>query len=156
MQCEGMTRNTPVRLRTMLPPRLAPLDTDAERLKQVLFNLVGNALKFTPQGEVTIRVDAEPGSHRPLRIEVCDTGIGIPPDRLGAIFEPFQQADSSTARQYGGTGLGLAISRSLCELLGYRLEVESVVGQGSTFRIVLTKASTALHPVCSTLVSPGA
>jgi signal transduction histidine kinase len=76
-------------------------------------------------------------TQQPRRINVIDTGIGIPAERLEGIFERFQQADSSTARKYGGTGLGLAISRALCQLLGYQLTVESTVGQGSTFRIIL-------------------
>ena len=76
-------------------------------------------------------------TQQPRRIDVIDTGIGISPERLEGIFERFQQADNSTARKYGGTGLGLAISRALCQLLGYQLTVESTVGQGSTFRIIM-------------------
>jgi signal transduction histidine kinase len=116
---------------------IASVLTDASKLKQILINLVGNALKFTPKGTVTVRVEVEPATHRPRCIAVVDTGIGIPAERREAIFEHFQQADNSTARQYGGTGLGLAISRALCQLLGYQLTVESTVGQGSTFRIIM-------------------
>jgi len=76
-------------------------------------------------------------TQQPRRIDVIDTGIGISPERLEGIFERFQQADNSTARKYGGTGLGLAISRALCQLLGYQLTVESTVGQGSTFHIIM-------------------
>jgi len=88
-----------------------------------------------------VRVVAEPASRRPTSIEVADTGIGIPPERQAAIFDAFEQADSSTTRRFGGTGLGLAVSKSLCDLMGYRLEVESVPGSGSVFRILLTGAA---------------
>lgn len=134
-QLEGQVKKD-VALRADLPERLLALDTDRGKLKQVIINLVGNALKFTARGHVTVRVVAqEDGTARAL--EVADTGPGIPADRLEAIFEAFTQADSGTARQYGGTGLGLTITRSICQLLGYSVEVESVVGQGSIFRVVL-------------------
>jgi len=136
-QLEGSKPYPRVPLRAALPLAIAPVLTDASKLKQILINLVGNALKFTPEGTVTVRVEVEPTTHRPLSIAVLDTGIGIPPERCEAIFEYFQQADRSTARQYGGTGLGLAISRALCHLLGYQLTVESTVGEGSTFRIIM-------------------
>ena len=136
-QLEGSKPYRQVPLRAALPLALAPVRTDASKLKQILINLVGNALKFTPEGTVTVRVEVEPATRRPISIAVVDTGIGIPPERCEAIFEHFQQADNSTARQYGGTGLGLAISRALCQLLGYQLTVESTVGQGSTFRIMM-------------------
>ena len=136
-QLEGSKPYPRVPLHAALPLTIAPVLTDASKLKQILINLIGNALKFTPEGTVTVRVEAEPTTHRPISIAVIDTGIGIPPERCEAIFEHFQQADNSTARQYGGTGLGLAISRALCQLLGYQLTVESIVGQGSTFRIMM-------------------
>ena len=109
--------------------------TDTRKLTQVLYNLVSNALKFTEQGSVTISVIAWPTSSCSLDILVRDTGVGIPPNRIDAVFSPFEQADSSTSRKYGGTGLGLAISRSLCELIGATLTAESELGRGSTFRI---------------------
>ena len=118
-----------------VPEPLAPLSTDAGKLKQIIINLVGNALKFTTCGQVTVRVLAHESGDVPHAIEVADTGTGIPQDRLEAIFEAFTQADSGTARQYGGTGLGLTITRSLCHLLGYCVEVESCVGEGSVFRV---------------------
>jgi len=136
-QMEGRLLGGQVELRAELPTNMASLDTDADKLKQVLINLIGNAIKFTEEGAITVQVEVEPDTGRPVRIEVRDTGIGIPEDRLEKIFEVFQQADNSTARQYGGTGLGLAITRSLLELLEYRIEVESEVGKGSTFRILL-------------------
>jgi PAS domain S-box-containing protein len=124
-----------VRIRTTIPSALEPCHTDAARLRQVLINLVGNAVKFTEQGEVHVSVETLPDSPRPVRIRVQDTGIGIPADRLDAIFEAFEQADSTTARRFGGTGLGLPISRALCELLGFRLEVRSELGTGTEFTI---------------------
>jgi len=108
---------------------------DPSRLRQVLTNLVNNALKFTAQGSVSIRASMEnDGAGNPLvRVKVQDTGIGIPADRLDRLFKSFSQVDSSTTRQYGGTGLGLAISKQLVELMGGQIGIESVVGQGTTF-----------------------
>jgi len=137
-QQEGLVRDRPVQLRHELPDSMAPLHTDSDKLKQVLINLIGNALKFTESGSVTIRVNADSTNHRPFRIDVIDTGIGIPKEKVGAIFQAFQQADTTTARRFGGTGLGLTISRAMCHLMGYRLEVSSEEGKGSTFSILLT------------------
>jgi signal transduction histidine kinase len=108
---------------------------DRVRLGQVLANLVGNASKFTVQGEIVIRVAVESREGREvfLHFAVRDTGIGIPPDRLERIFLPFSQADSTTTRRFGGTGLGLTISASLVQLMGGRIWVESQPGVGSTF-----------------------
>jgi signal transduction histidine kinase len=120
------------------------VSADPFRLRQVLVNVVGNALKFTPSGgTVTVSVlhDADGRS----RIEVHDTGIGIPPDRLEAVFEPFEQADMSITRAYGGSGLGLAISRRLCAAMGMRLTVTSRVGRGSVFTILLDPAQSTDH-----------
>ncbi|UUO07061.1 ATP-binding protein [Blastopirellula sp. J2-11] len=112
--------------------------TDAPRLKQLLLNIVGNAIKFTQTGEVRIvsRLEAEASRSR-LIFDVIDTGIGIPQDKLGMIFQPFSQADSSVTRRFGGTGLGLTISRNLAELLGGSLHAESVEGLGSKFTITI-------------------
>jgi signal transduction histidine kinase len=131
----GAAREGIIELTAQVPVGLTPVWTDRTRLRQVLFNLVGNAVKFTTDGSVRVRVNAD-GSV-PRSIEVIDTGIGIPADRLAQVFHPFEQADNTTRRRFGGTGLGLSISRSMCELLGCRLEAESQVGAGSTFRIVL-------------------
>jgi two-component system, sensor histidine kinase and response regulator len=107
---------------------------DAVRLRQVLTNLISNAVKFTAAGEVSVRVSAEPQDDRLLmRGEVSDTGIGIEPERIAALFEPFSQEDSSTTRRFGGTGLGLAISRQLVELMGGELTASSAPGEGSVF-----------------------
>ncbi len=117
------------------PPVPEVLVGDPGRLRQVLVNLVGNAVKFTGQGEVTVQVEkqAEEDGAVWLHFSVQDTGIGIAPEKQEAIFEPFTQADGSTARRYGGSGLGLTISHHLVEMLGGRMWVESALGQGSTF-----------------------
>ena len=137
LQLEGQVRGKPVELRMDIAGEVSLFETDPAKLKQVIINLVGNAVKFTDKGSVTVRVEAASDGRTPMRIAVQDTGIGIPPDRLGAILEAFQQADGSTTRRFGGTGLGLTISRTMCHLLGYDLTVASQVGEGSTFSIEL-------------------
>jgi signal transduction histidine kinase len=129
--------------RATIPGGLKPVITDESKLRRVLTNLVGNATKFTERGCVQVVVRAD-DSGQPVRIDVIDTGIGIPSERLGAIFDRFEQADNTTQRRFGGTGLGLAISRTLCELLGYRLTVVSEPSAGSSFSILL--AATAAPP----------
>ncbi len=111
------------------------VSTDPVRLRQVLVNLIGNAVKFTQQGHVTVAVRPIHGgpSGDVLLFEVTDTGIGIPADRLDRLFRPFTQIDASTTRLYGGTGLGLAISRALVEAMGGRIDVRSTAGSGTTF-----------------------
>jgi signal transduction histidine kinase len=113
---------------------------DKHRLLQVLSNLVGNALKFTSQGTISLRcmADQQIGNALCVRFEVSDTGIGIPANKLGMIFEAFTQADSSMTRRYGGTGLGLSIARQLCQMMGGDISVESTMGVGSTFRFTVT------------------
>jgi PAS domain S-box-containing protein len=124
-------------LRCELPVRVQPLVTDEGKLRQILINLVGNAIKFTNEGEVCVRVDADPGSGRAQSIVVSDTGIGIPADRQLKVFDPFEQGDSSTRRQFGGTGLGLSIVKTFAALIGARITVESKVGEGTTFTVLL-------------------
>ncbi|HYB89620.1 MAG TPA: response regulator [Candidatus Binataceae bacterium] len=123
-----------------LAARIAPdvpaaVGGDPERLRQVLLNLIGNAVKFTERGEVVLNVSAEPGEsdHAVLKFSVADTGIGIARDKLESVFASFAQADSSITRRYGGAGLGLAIAKNLVTLMGGRIWVESEPGEGSTF-----------------------
>ena len=119
-----------------LPDGLVDVHSDGRRLKQIVINLVGNALKFTEAGQVTVRLLADRAGV-PRGIAVADTGIGIPAHRLAAIFGAFEQGSQDTALQYGGTGLGLAISRSLADRLGARIDVVSEEGVGSTFTLWL-------------------
>ncbi len=121
---------------------------DPGRLRQIICNLVSNAIKFTPQGEVVLRAELESEDHGPvsLRFTVADTGVGIPADKQQSIFAPFTQADSSTTRKYGGTGLGLTISASLASMMGGRMWLESKLGEGARFcftaRFTVLKKST--------------
>lgn len=130
-----------------VPPELPDFFVgDPVRLRQVILNLVGNAIKFTDQGEVVLRVEAESQDQDgvTLHFAVKDTGIGIPPDKQKLIFEPFSQADMSTTRKYGGTGLGLSISIRLIEMMGGRIWLESEEGRGTMFHFTarLENAST--------------
>ena len=129
----GHAQQKKLTLRTDVAPEVAPwLRGDATRLKQIFFNLVGNAIKFTHRGSVRVEVaTADNGAW--LECRVKDTGIGIPPDRVGHLFEKFSQVDSSITRRYGGTGLGLAICKRLVEGMGGAIAVESKHYQGSTF-----------------------
>lgn len=117
------------------------LCTDPGRLRQILLNLIGNAVKFTPSGEVLVSAKKNDGDHGdgrfPLLVEVLDTGIGIPPDRVARLFKPFSQADSSTTRRFGGTGLGLVICKRLAELLGGTVSLVRSSPSGSLFSLEL-------------------
>ena len=112
---------------------------DPTRVRQVLTNILGNAVKFTEHGEVLLRVSGElgPDGVTALRFEIRDTGIGMTPEQMARVFMPFQQADGSTTRRFGGSGLGLVISRNLAELMGGRLELDSELGRGSVFTLHL-------------------
>jgi signal transduction histidine kinase/DNA-binding response OmpR family regulator len=115
------------------------LVADPMRLRQIIVNLIGNAIKFTEHGEIGlgISVDSRTAENIRLKFAIRDTGIGIPPERQKAIFQPFSQADSSTSRKFGGTGLGLTISMRLVEMMGGKISVDSEVGQGSCFQFML-------------------
>jgi len=122
-------------LDVVLPPGLPTVASDERWLAHVLVNLVSNAVKFTPEGgRVTVKATPRQGA---VALEVIDTGIGIAPEERAAIFEPFRQAEHGDAKGYGGVGLGLALVARLTDLLGAEVELESVVGKGSTFRVVV-------------------
>ncbi len=112
------------------------LEGDPTRLRQIMINLIGNSIKFTENGDIKLRIEKRPDSTDAgdLLISISDTGIGIPPDKCGTIFEKFSQADAGTTRMYGGTGLGLSICKQLVELMGGKIWVESVLGKGSAFK----------------------
>jgi len=134
-----------------LPDTLPPVEGDEDRLQQILFNLVGNAVKFTREGRVRLSAVQENGM---VRVSVEDTGVGIPRGRCEAVFDPFQQGDASAAREFGGTGLGLSITKRLVELHGGEIRVHSEEGKGSTFTFAIpvssgTPASEAEPPVSS-------
>ncbi|MCC6671106.1 MAG: response regulator [Planctomycetes bacterium] len=118
-------------------PLPARIESDPTRLRQILVNLVGNAIKFTEAGTVTVRVGLERGTTPLLRVAVADTGIGMSEEQLARLFQPFVQGDESTARRYGGTGLGLTISRRLAEMLGGTIDVQSRAGVGSVFTLTV-------------------
>ncbi len=142
-------------LRGELPLRVAPLVTDEGKLRQILINLVGNAIKFTVEGEVVVRVLTDPDTHRPLTLEVTDTGIGIPYERQRKVFDPFEQGDSSTRRQFGGTGLGLSIVRTFAGLIGARVAVDSEVGRGTSFVLTLPEHDLVRSDDGAAVVRPG-
>jgi len=123
---------------------LTPLHTDESKLRQILINLVGNALKFTPAGgSVRLAVERDAATGEPRRLDVIDTGIGIAPAAQARVFEAFEQAEFDTGARFGGAGVGLRISRALCESLGFALTLESEVGKGSTLSIVFAKSAVA-------------
>ena len=134
-ELEGQLADKPVEICTRYDDSLHPIYTDREKMKIILINLLGNAIKYTEQGSITLSVKTQPGSNRAGRVEVADTGIGIAEEEINAIFHSFHQLDAGPSKKYSGTGLGLAIARSLCRLLGYELTVKSQVNQGSTFTI---------------------
>jgi signal transduction histidine kinase len=123
-------------VRPDMPRALPALKSDRQKVKQVVLNLLSNALKFTPSGSVILRAIHDVKA-RQIVIEVIDTGVGIGPDDQRKVFEDFRQLDSSPARGYGGTGLGLSICRRLAQMLDGTIELESTQGQGSTFMLRL-------------------
>ncbi|MBL8019897.1 MAG: response regulator [Leptospirales bacterium] len=132
--CAPLTRGKDLKLINEIPEGLPAVIADENRLQQILHNIIGNAIKFTPSGSV--RVTASSQSNM-VAISILDTGIGIPLDKQESIFESFEQADASTEREFGGTGLGLSITRHLVELHGGNISVESSPGQGSNFTVKL-------------------
>ncbi len=141
-QLKPMANNKGLQLTLEMEDSLPLVLADSHRIRQVVINMVSNALKFTEKGGITIQCELL-DRYDMLRISVHDTGIGISPAALDYIFEAFRQADGSTTRRFGGTGLGLTIARKLVELQGGEISVESVVGQGSTFSFTLPVFSAA-------------
>lgn len=139
-----------------IPPQIPEVVAgDAGRLRQILINLLGNAIKFTNEGEVALRVSSEPtedGGHV-MHFVVIDTGIGIAPDKVAAIFDSFSQADTSTTREFGGTGLGLTISRRLVQLMGGEVWVESEPGVGSKFHFTIRVAQAQNLPTVASVTA---
>ncbi len=130
-----VSKNKNLQLINAIPTNLPPVSADENRLQQILYNLIGNAIKFTESGKVEI--SAHQNQSQEITITVSDTGIGIPPEQLDRIFESFEQGEGSTARKYGGTGLGLAVTKQLVELHSGRIWVESEVDVGSRFSFTL-------------------
>jgi len=122
------------------------LHGDVTKIRQILFNLISNAAKFTEQGKITLSAKADTIGDMPaVQLAVTDTGIGIPEDKLEHIFSEFSQADESTTRNYGGTGLGLALTKRFCEMMGGGIHVESTIGQGSSFIVTLPRRVIKQH-----------
>ena len=140
----GLAASRGLELAYRVDPALpAMIEGDPTRLRQILANLLNNALKFTHKGSVSVELIPDSTQPRTLLCSVCDTGIGIPPERVDRLFKPFSQVDSSTTRKYGGTGLGLAICHRLAQLLGGEMEVTSLEGHGSTFSFTLPLVAAA-------------
>jgi PAS domain S-box-containing protein len=143
-QLNGDRQKKNIEIELKIPKTVKPIPVDSNKLKQVLVNLIGNAVKYTDEGKITIVLDVSPVDFQPTRIDITDTGVGIPEERLAEIFEPFFQVPVKGKPRSPGTGLGLSICRSLCDLLGYRLEVASTLGKGSTFSVVLADKSASV------------
>jgi signal transduction histidine kinase len=129
-----MAKEKGIALESHYAPGLPALDSDAQRLRQILINLIGNAIKFTDVGSVRLEITCD---DQHLRFDVIDTGCGITPENLPRLFQEFSQIDTSSTRKFGGTGLGLAISRRMARLLGGEVTVQSVAGKGSVFSVLL-------------------
>jgi signal transduction histidine kinase/CheY-like chemotaxis protein len=148
---EPLLRSERLRLVKDIEPGLSPLFTDQDKLKQIVVNLLSNAVKFTEEGTITVSARQRDGL---VAIAVSDTGIGVPADKLGLIFEEFRQVDSSTTRRYSGTGLGLSISRHLARLLGGDITVQSAVGVGSTFTASIALRYQDVRPAVAGTTAP--
>ena len=153
----GSAKAKNLELRVSVDERVAPrLVGDDQRICQILFNLLNNAIKFTRDGQVSLAVEivAQNDVSERLRLSVSDTGIGIPENKFGDLFQRFRQIDSSTSREYGGSGLGLAISKRLVEMMGGEIGVESTLGKGSTFWVLLNLAKGGAQPAADAPFSP--
>ncbi|MEX2662241.1 MAG: ATP-binding protein [Vicinamibacterales bacterium] len=139
-ELEPIIKRSNLEVYATISGRLPLLRTDRSKVKQIVLNLLSNALKFTPAGAVTIKVSQRP-SAQTILLAVTDTGVGIAPEDQGKVFEDFRQLDSSPARGYGGTGLGLSICRRLAQMLGGTIELDSEIGRGSTFTLSLPMKS---------------
>ncbi|MBL4818828.1 MAG: hypothetical protein JKY15_06315, partial [Deltaproteobacteria bacterium] len=137
-----LVKDKEILLLNQVPSNLPPVEADDERLQQILFNLIGNAIKFTPSGSVKVTATL---NNAFIKIRVIDSGIGIPPNRQTVIFESFRQLDSSTTREYGGSGLGLSITKRLVELHAGTISVTSEINQGATFTFSLPVSPTSLQ-----------
>ncbi|MCE0522924.1 MAG: ATP-binding protein [Methylacidiphilales bacterium] len=141
-------RRNKIDLISLIDPRVpGAFLGDTARVRQILLNLIGNAVKFTDKGEVTLQINSAPVKDSLYRLEfvITDTGMGISPNALALLFQPFQQGDASATRRHGGTGLGLTITKRLVELMGGEITVSSVLDAGSTFRFTITLPSCALE-----------
>ena len=137
---EALARVKHNQLSVSCPDDPGAMRADQTRLRQVLLNLVSNACKFTEDGTIELTVERAPRSGSPgVSIIVSDTGIGMTPEQMEIVFQPFSQADSSIAEKYGGTGLGLTISREYCRMMGGDIIVQSEPGTGTTFRVWLPR-----------------
>ncbi|MBI2089622.1 MAG: hypothetical protein HYT78_12940 [Deltaproteobacteria bacterium] len=135
LELTPLERDKPFKVKYEMGEDVPVIRTDWPKLKRILLNLLNNALKFTERGEVKLSIRG--AGDGKVSFLVSDTGIGIPQEQIPLIFEKFRQLDGSTARRYGGTGLGLSLTKNLVDLLGGRIEVESEVGKGSTFKVTL-------------------
>lgn len=133
-EMEPIIQRSKLEVSTALPPKLPGLHGDRQKVKQIVLNLLSNALKFTHEGSVRVEAGWHPATST-VTVAVTDTGIGIEPENLKKVFEDFQQVDSSPTRAYGGTGLGLSICRRLAAMMGGRITVQSTLGRGSTFTL---------------------
>jgi PAS domain S-box-containing protein len=137
---QPLVKSEDVKLNKKVEEGLPEVFSDENKVKQILLNLLGNAVKFTHKGSITLKANLKDGL---VNLSVTDTGIGISRESLERIFEEFQQADTSTTREYGGTGLGLSISQRLAHLLGGEIVADSTEGKGSTFTLILPLRYTA-------------
>ncbi len=151
--CQPLVGNRPIELKNEIPETLPPVLADENRLQQILFNLIGNAIKFTKEGHVKVTGNSSSEDiNSQLMVTICveDTGIGIPAEKLEAIFKSFEQVDGNTAREYGGTGLGLSITKQLVELHNGKIWVESTPGEGTRFFFTLPMADRQMMTTKST------